>query len=330
MKSTQPSKGWRIDHALETLDAYSWPSLLNGREALVCSPDHGEALKLADALESAGARATIATDQAIALDRASRRPFSFAILVLDGGGLLSSALHSTLRAGRAQVVILAKPEHHDPLREQAPPAFVAARSITEREPVLTIVETTDEQSFSEDDDDHSQITWAGMWDDIAGRDACFERRHRTLLPWEPIRHLGQAERQRLADLFRGIWLLQDRHLGPTRFDPVAAVAGGEDEGDAHLIKAVGDRIDHLTADIDVEHRAVDADTRIEQFARRPEAHCRADHMASEFQKHVLELQRDEAFILHDQNTEALHAAFGHNLVRGQRSQPRIFPPQNGK
>lgn len=75
-----------MDRGLDSFDAYSLRNLLNGREALVCAPDHGEGLKLADALEGAGARATVATNQAIALDRASRRAFSLAVLVLDGDG----------------------------------------------------------------------------------------------------------------------------------------------------------------------------------------------------------------------------------------------------
>ncbi len=72
-----------MGRGLDSFDAYSWRSLLQAMEILVCATRHAEALRLADGLEAAGARATIAQDQEIALDRALRRTYAIVLLVLD-------------------------------------------------------------------------------------------------------------------------------------------------------------------------------------------------------------------------------------------------------
>ncbi|ORE93988.1 hypothetical protein [Aurantimonas sp. 22II-16-19i] len=133
-----------MGRGLDSFDAYSWRSLLQAMEILVCAPRHAEALRLADGLEAAGARATIAQDQEIALDRALRRAYAIVVLTLDEGAEPAAPLRRKLAEDGTRLVLLASEERHDALRSAVPEAAVAARRISDRDLVLFLVKTADE------------------------------------------------------------------------------------------------------------------------------------------------------------------------------------------
>ena len=133
-----------MGRGLDSFDSYSWRSLLAGQEVLICVRERGAAFRLADGLEAAGARVTIAEDQAIALDRAARRRFSIVVLVLDGSCEPSKMLRTRLDEDGARIVILAAEERHAALGAAYPDTSIVERSISDRELVMFLVKTADE------------------------------------------------------------------------------------------------------------------------------------------------------------------------------------------
>lgn len=133
-----------MGRGLDSFDAYSWRSLLQAMEILVCATRHAEALRLADGLEAAGARATIAQDQEIALDRALRRTYAIVLLVLDEDAEPAEPLRRKLAEDGARLVLLVSEERQDALRRAVPEAVVAARRISDRDLVLFLIKTADE------------------------------------------------------------------------------------------------------------------------------------------------------------------------------------------
>ncbi|HEX2019523.1 MAG TPA: hypothetical protein VGO17_11335 [Aurantimonas sp.] len=129
---------------LDSFDEFSWASLLAGSEALVVDADRRRAMRTASALETAGARATLAPDAATALDRLLRRRFSLAVLALDLDGQIEARLGEALASQDIRLVLLADPARHEALRRTHPGAAVAAIGLGERALVMLLTGTKDE------------------------------------------------------------------------------------------------------------------------------------------------------------------------------------------
>ncbi|UIJ73035.1 hypothetical protein [Aurantimonas sp. HBX-1] len=129
---------------LDSFDNFSWASLLAGSEALVVDPDARRAMRTANALEAAGARATIVPDRATALDRLLRRRFSLAVVALAPDASLDGELDAALTAAGIRLMLLADHARHEELRTLHPDAAVATIGIGERALVMLLTGTRDE------------------------------------------------------------------------------------------------------------------------------------------------------------------------------------------
>ncbi|NDV85573.1 hypothetical protein GTW51_02555 [Aurantimonas aggregata] len=129
---------------LDSFDNFSWASLLAGSETLVVDPDARRAMRTANALEEAGARATIVPDRATALDRLLRRRFSLAVVALEPGATLDGDVDAALTAAGVRLMLLAEPARHERLRLSYPHAAVATLGISERALVMLLTGTRDE------------------------------------------------------------------------------------------------------------------------------------------------------------------------------------------
>lgn len=107
-----------MPRGLETFDAFDWCSLLKGRDVLICDLDASRATATADAVEAAGARATIARGQTEGRDRAMRRRFSLAIIVLDADAELDDCLLSQIAISGAGVVAMVEPSRCSTFRHK--------------------------------------------------------------------------------------------------------------------------------------------------------------------------------------------------------------------
>ena len=76
---------------LATFDAFSWASLLKGRRVLVVDRNGARGRATLEALEEAGAIATLSPNQAFAADRLAEGPFRHIVLSLSDAEALSTA-----------------------------------------------------------------------------------------------------------------------------------------------------------------------------------------------------------------------------------------------
>ncbi|HEY9057562.1 MAG TPA: hypothetical protein VIN77_10470 [Aurantimonas sp.] len=129
---------------LQSFDNFSWASLLAGRDVLICDGDAGRALQTANALERAGARATIAESQRVALDRLPRRDFALVVVVLDGQGELDATLSQALEASDAKLLLMVDADRREISGRMATRARVASLGMSERQLVMFLTETSDE------------------------------------------------------------------------------------------------------------------------------------------------------------------------------------------
>lgn len=129
---------------LDSFDGFSWASLLAGGDVLVLDPDAGRAMRTANALEAAGARATLVADPASARDRLLRRRFSLAVVALETEASLESGLARALSAGNVRLMLLAEPARHEALRASHPGVAVATIGLGERALVMLLTGTRDE------------------------------------------------------------------------------------------------------------------------------------------------------------------------------------------
>ena len=151
MKLAAPPTGcfpWRMSKGLDSFDGFAWESLLAGREVLVCDEDGRRALKTANALEAAGARATVAESQRAARDWMARRPFALVVVALEEEASLEPALASTLSAIPAKLMLIVDPERRESARQVALASFADARvasfGMSERQLVMFVTGTSDE------------------------------------------------------------------------------------------------------------------------------------------------------------------------------------------
>lgn len=134
----------RMATGLDSFDSFSWASLLAGRQVLLCDGVRERGLKTADALEEAGARATLAPGQAIAADRLATGDFALLVLVPASGESVSAPLKTALERKRTAVLIVAPAERHRQLREDFPAARLATPGIGGRDLVMLVTGTADE------------------------------------------------------------------------------------------------------------------------------------------------------------------------------------------
>ncbi len=130
---------------LATFDAFSWASLLKGRRILVVDRDRARGRAVADGLEEAGAETTIASSQAIALDRLSEGPFRHVLVRLDAppAQLRSDLAERLSRAGRGAILV-ADASDHESLRAICPAARLATPSLDERSLVMLLADSADD------------------------------------------------------------------------------------------------------------------------------------------------------------------------------------------
>ncbi|WP_157944576.1 hypothetical protein [Mangrovicella endophytica] len=127
---------------LASFDAFAWSSLLAGRSALVCDGDRQRGLRLAEALEEAGAKVTLAPSQAVATEHLLARPYRIILAVLPGGESLSAPLRSALAsAGKARIVLMMPPGLDKP---PLPAARRVTLDIADRDLVLLLAGSADE------------------------------------------------------------------------------------------------------------------------------------------------------------------------------------------
>lgn len=131
-----------MGRGLDSFDRFAWKSLLSGREALVCRPDRAAALRTANALEQAGARATVAESERQAADWLLRRIFTLILIELPDRGPFGRDL--VARAKDLDLVVLAPQVDHDRLLHSHPAAILATSDISERDLVMKIVRSRDE------------------------------------------------------------------------------------------------------------------------------------------------------------------------------------------
>ena len=129
---------------LDSFDEFSWASLLAGSEVLVVDPDARRAMRTGNALEAAGARATLVADRTTALDRLLRRRFSLAVVALETETSLETELDLALAAQNVRLMLLAEPARHAALGASHPGAAVATIGLGERALVMLLTGTRDE------------------------------------------------------------------------------------------------------------------------------------------------------------------------------------------
>lgn len=129
---------------LLTFDAFSWASLLKGRRVLVVDRDGGRGRATVEALEEAGAVATLSPNQAFAADRVGEAPFRHIVLSLTGPEALGDRLAALLGTARRDAIVLAEPGRHAALRAALPHARIGDQTMDARSLVLFVIETPDE------------------------------------------------------------------------------------------------------------------------------------------------------------------------------------------
>ncbi|HDZ72645.1 MAG TPA: hypothetical protein ENH55_07655 [Aurantimonas coralicida] len=129
---------------LQSFDNFSWASLLAGRDVLICDGDADRALHTANAVEHAGARATIAESQRVALDRMSRRDFALAVVVLEGQGELDTTLSGALETSGTKLLLMVDAKRREATRKARPNVRVASLGMSERQLVMFLTGTSDE------------------------------------------------------------------------------------------------------------------------------------------------------------------------------------------
>ncbi|MCB8836531.1 hypothetical protein [Aurantimonas sp. VKM B-3413] len=133
-----------MSRGLDTFDAFSWASLLAGKDVLVCDVDERRAFRMSDALEEAGARATIAGSQRTAIDRLARRSFAISVVALPEGMDLERNLAVGLESSGTRLVILAAPGMEEATAAAHPAATVLRLTLSPRQLVMSITGTADE------------------------------------------------------------------------------------------------------------------------------------------------------------------------------------------
>jgi len=129
---------------LASFDAFSWASLLAGREALVVDGDSGRGRRVAAALEEAGAVATLAPGQVIGADRLRDRRFRLVVLGLVGDEAITERLEPHLPGLGGGLVILAEPDRQADLRAFYPAARVGGHGMGDRDLVMFVIADADE------------------------------------------------------------------------------------------------------------------------------------------------------------------------------------------
>jgi hypothetical protein len=85
------------------------------------------------------------------------------------------------------------------------------------------------------------------------------------------------------------------------------------KGIERCARASATGVDRLAGDIHVEDGQIDLFACHSVESRRQPG-CRADHLATEVEKHVFQEQGDRSFILNDENTQAVEIAVAGNAV----------------
>lgn len=129
---------------LATFDAFSWASLLKGRRILVVDRNGAKGRAVVEALEEAGAVATLSPNQAFAADRLAEGPFRHIVLSLSGTETLAARFGEGLRAAGRGAIVLADPARHDEVRAALPAARIGDQTMDDRTLVLFVVDTLDE------------------------------------------------------------------------------------------------------------------------------------------------------------------------------------------
>src|SRR3954470_5864341 len=97
-------------------------------------------------------------------------------------------------------------------------------------------------------------------------------------------------------------LLQHRAVAVEVLDAGTAVPGREDEGHAAAVQRLGNGVDRLAREIDVEDREIERLVRNE-FERRSEPGGGTYDFAAEIEQHVLEQERDRGLVLDDEDAQ---------------------------
>jgi hypothetical protein len=129
---------------LPTFDAFSWASLLAGREALVIDRHFARAKAISAALEEAGAAATLAPGQVVGADRLRDQVFTLVVLGLSDDEPIGERLALHLPGLGPALLILAEPERHPALRAVLPAARIAGHGMSDRDLVMLITGSADE------------------------------------------------------------------------------------------------------------------------------------------------------------------------------------------
>lgn len=129
---------------LKTFDAFSWASLLAGRQTLVIDRNAERGRSVAAAVEEAGALATLAPGQAIGADRLRDGGYALVVLGLAGDETLSEKVAPRLPGLGAALVILAEPARQAGLRTHYPKARIGGHGMSDRDLVMFIIADADE------------------------------------------------------------------------------------------------------------------------------------------------------------------------------------------
>lgn len=129
---------------LPTFDAFSWASLLKGRFILVIDRNGPRGRATVEALEEAGAIATLSPNQAFAADRLEQAKFRYVVLSLGEAEALGTRLSKDLLARGRGAIVLAEPSRHADLHAALPEARIGDFTMDGRSFVLFLIETPDE------------------------------------------------------------------------------------------------------------------------------------------------------------------------------------------
>ncbi|KQT50925.1 hypothetical protein ASG43_06665 [Aureimonas sp. Leaf454] len=129
---------------LATFDAFSWASLLKGRRILVVDRVAARGRATAEALEEAGAEATLASNQGIAGDRMREGTYRHVLVSLDAADEVRAGFAERLGLCGRGAIILADPSRHAALRRPLPAARYGDHSMDARSIVMFLTETADE------------------------------------------------------------------------------------------------------------------------------------------------------------------------------------------
>ncbi|MEF2553787.1 hypothetical protein VQ042_20990 [Aurantimonas sp. A2-1-M11] len=129
---------------LDSFDNFTWASLLAGRDVLVLDPDPVRGLKSANALDAAGARATLTANAEAARDRLLRRTFVLALVALPGEADLDDGLDAAFDGAGIRLLLLVDRARRGAVRARHPEARIASLELSERELVMLLNGTADE------------------------------------------------------------------------------------------------------------------------------------------------------------------------------------------